>query len=66
VTAISTQFDLDPQLQLIVPADISVVSNSGVFPVTSVPEPATSELLLAGTLALGVLARWRSHAVTGR
>ena len=54
VTSVSTQFDLDPTLRLIVPAGVYVTSNSGVFPVSTVPEPRTVLMLLAGMALLRV------------
>jgi hypothetical protein len=56
VTSVSTQFDLDPTLQLIVPAGVSVTSNSGVFPVSTVPEPTAGLMLLAGMALLRAFA----------
>jgi hypothetical protein len=68
VTSVSTQFDLDPTLRLIVPAGVSVTSNSGVFPVTAVPEPGAGLMLLAGMALLwgcaGPGARSGTHSRT--
>ena len=52
-----TQFALDPTLRLIVPAEISVVSDSEAFPVSNVPEPRGAALMPIGTVALCGLAR---------
>jgi hypothetical protein len=59
-SSVSTNFDLDPLLQLIVPQGVTVVSRSGVFPVgqvSSVPEESTFIYLLAGLAASGFVAR---------
>jgi hypothetical protein len=59
VTSVSTQFDLDPTLRLIVPAGVSVTSHSGVFPVSTVPELPAGLMLLAGMALLSAYARAR-------
>ena len=59
-SGVSTNFDLDPLLQLIVPQGVTVVSRSGVFPVgqvSAVPEESTFIYLLAGLAACGWFAR---------